>query len=370
MCNKSYMRHAIELAKNGIGYTNPNPLVGAVIVKDGRIIGEGYHARCGSLHAERNTFANCTEDPTGADLYVTLEPCCHQGRTPPCTEIILEKGIRRVIIGSRDPNPKVSGKGAALLRSHGIEVIEDFLREECDALNPIFFHYITKKMPYVAVKYAMTADGKIATVTGASQWITGNAARAHVHALRHRYRGILVGIGTVLADDPLLNCRMENGRDPVRIICDSHLRLPLESQICKTAKEIETIVAYVDGDAEKIATLEACGITLWQMPEQKGHVALRPLMEKLAEVEIDSVLAEGGGQIHFSLLEEDLTQKVYTYLAPKIFGGASAKTPVGGAGVPLPKEAFLLKQTNIQTFGEDLLLEYDVLEGGQPCLQD
>ncbi|MGN0134079.1 MAG: bifunctional diaminohydroxyphosphoribosylaminopyrimidine deaminase/5-amino-6-(5-phosphoribosylamino)uracil reductase RibD, partial [Anaerotignum sp.] len=168
MCNKTYMRRAIELAKNGMGHTNPNPLVGAVIVKEGRIIGEGYHARCGDLHAERNAFANCTENPAGADLYVTLEPCCHQGRTPPCTEIILEKGIRRVIIGSRDPNPKVSGKGAALLRSDGVEVIEDFLREECDALNPIFFHYITKKMPYVAIKYAMTADGKIATVTGAS----------------------------------------------------------------------------------------------------------------------------------------------------------------------------------------------------------
>lgn len=370
MCNKSYMRRAIQLAKNGLGYTNPNPLVGAVIVKDGRIIGEGYHARCGGLHAERNAFANCTEDPAGADLYVTLEPCCHQGRTPPCTEIILEKGIRRVIIGSRDPNPKVSGKGAALLRSHGIEVIEDYLREECDTLNPIFFHYITQKMPYVAVKYAMTADGKIATVTGASQWITGEEARAHVHTLRHRYRGILVGIGTVLADDPLLNCRIENGRDPVRIICDSHLRLPLESQICKTAKDIQTIVAYVEGDAEKIAALEACGITLWQMPQRKGHVALRPLMEKLAEVEIDSVLAEGGGQIHFSLLEEGLAQKVYAYIAPKIFGGGSAKTPVGGTGVSLPADAFLLKQTGLQTFGEDLLLEYDVLEGGKPCLQD
>lgn len=370
MLNESHMRRAIELAKNGIGYTNPNPLVGAVIVKNNRVIAEGYHARCGGLHAERNAFAHCTEDPSGADLYVTLEPCCHQGRTPPCTEIILEKNIRRVIIGSRDPNPKVSGKGAALLRQHGIEVIEDYLREECDALNPVFFHYITNKMPYVAVKYAMTADGKIAAVTGASQWITGTEARAHVHQLRHRYRGILAGIGTVLADDPLLNCRIENGRNPVRILCDSHLRLPLESQICKTTKEIQTIVAYVDGDTEKTAALQACGITLWQLPEKNGHVSLRPLLAKLAEAEIDSVLAEGGGQIHFSLLEEGLAQKVYAYVAPKIFGGTSAKTPVGGAGVSLPADAFLLKRTNIQFFGEDLLLEYDVLKGGTPCLQD
>lgn len=370
MLHESYMRRAIELAKNGLGHTDPNPLVGAVLVKDGRIIGEGYHACCGGLHAERNAFANCKENSAGADLYVTLEPCCHQGRTPPCTDIILEKKIGRVIIGSRDPNPKVSGKGAALLRQHGVTVIEDYLRAECDALNPVFFHYITKKLPYAAIKYAMTADGKIATVTGASQWITGEAARAHVHTLRHRYRGILVGIGTVLADDPLLNCRMENGRNPVRILCDSHLRLPLESKICKTAKEIETIVAYVASDAEKIAALKACGITLWQLPEKNGHVALRPLLERLAEAEISSVLAEGGGQMHFSLLQEGLAQKVYAYLAPKIFGGTGAKTPVGGVGVPLPADAFLLKQTDLQTFGEDILLEYDVLEGGAPCSQD
>lgn len=369
--NQFYMQRAIALAEQGIGHVNPNPLVGAVIVKNGRIIGEGYHARCGDLHAERNAFAHCTEDPHGADLYVTLEPCCHFGRTPPCTEAILENGIKRVIIGSRDPNPKVHGKGAALLRANGVEVLEDFLRAECDALNPVFFHYITTKMPYVAIKYAMTADGKIATVTGASQWITGEEARAHVHQLRHRYRGILVGIGTVLADDPLLNCRIPGGRDPVRIICDSRLRIPAESRICQTAKEIRTIVACTTGDPAKLAALEALGVELWQLPEKDGHLSLPHLMKRLAEEEIDGILAEGGGILHYSLLKEGLAQKVYAYLAPKIFGGSNAKTPVGGDGVALPQDAFLLKQTALTSFGEDLLLEYDVLKkGAEVCSQD
>ena len=203
-----YMRRAIELAKKARGFTSPNPMVGAVIVKDNRIIGEGYHERCGQLHAERNALASCKESPKGAVMYVTLEPCCHYGKTPPCTEAIIEAGIRKVVIGSRDPNPKVSGKGAKQLRKAGIEVEEDFLRTECDALNPVFFHYISTGTPYVVLKYAMTADGKIASHTGKSKWITGEKARNHVHQLRHWYSGIMVGIDTVLADDPMLNCRI------------------------------------------------------------------------------------------------------------------------------------------------------------------
>jgi len=367
---KRYMQRAIELAERGRGFTSPNPLVGAVIVKNGTIIGEGFHAICGGRHAEREALANCAESPRGATLYVTLEPCCHFGRTPPCTDAIIEAGISRVVIGSRDPNPKVSGKGAVILYSHGIKVDRDFLREECDALNPIFFHYITKKRPFVALKYAMTIDGKIATVSGASKWITGEEARAHVHTLRHRYRGILAGIGTVLADDPLLNCRMDGGRSPVRIICDSHLRLPLGSQICKTADKYETIVAHVDGVSRKAEALKKRGIRLLQIPEQNRHVSLPLLMKRLAELEIDSVLAEGGGNINYSLLADGLAQKAYVYVAPKIFGGATAKTPVGGKGVYLPEDAFRLKQTALQAFGQDILLEFDVLEGGQPCSQD
>lgn len=248
MEDQKYMKLALELAKKGLGWTSPNPMVGALLVKDGRIIGQGYHARYGELHAERSALAACTEDPEGSTLYVTLEPCCHQGRQPPCTDAILEAKIARVVVGSGDPNPLVAGKGIQLLQDHGISVTEHVLEEECQALNAVFFHYIRTKRPYVVMKYAMTMDGKIAAYTGASKWITGEAARAHVQTLRHRYRGIMAGIGTVLADDPLLTCRMEGGRDPVRIICDTDLRIPLSSQIIRTAGTVPTIIATCCGD--------------------------------------------------------------------------------------------------------------------------
>lgn len=226
MNDTDYMRLALELAERGRGWTNPNPMVGAVIVKDGRVIGEGYHHRCGALHAEREAFAACRESPAGATLYVTLEPCCHHGRQPPCTEAILEAGISRVVVGSGDPNPLVAGKGLDILRAHGAEVETGVLQPECDALNAVFFHYIRTRQPYVVMKYAMTLDGKIATRTGASRWITGEKARERVHQDRRRYAAIMAGVGTVLADDPLLTCRMEGGRNPVRVICDTHLRTP------------------------------------------------------------------------------------------------------------------------------------------------
>ena len=203
---EDYMMLAVEEAKKGEGFTNPNPMVGAVLVKDGRIVGRDYHHRYGEYHAERNAIGHCSEDLAGAELYVTLEPCCHYGKTPPCTEIILESGIQTVYIGSMDPNPLVAGKGAEILRRHGIEVITGICEDECRKLNRVFFHYIRSKTPYVVMKYAMTADGKIATKTGASKWITGEAARERVHKSRHQYMGIMVGVGTVLADDPKLNC--------------------------------------------------------------------------------------------------------------------------------------------------------------------
>ena len=221
------MQRAIELAGRGEGFTNPNPLVGAVIVKEGRIIGEGYHEKYGGLHAERNAIASLTESPEGAAIYVTLEPCCHYGKTPPCTEAILESGIREVVIGSRDINPKVAGKGVKILREAGLVVVEDFMREECDRLNDIFFHYIKSKLPYVVSKFAMSADGKIATTTRKSQWISNETSRNLVQKMRARYMGIMVGIGTVLADNPMLNVRIEGARSPVRIICDSKLQIPL-----------------------------------------------------------------------------------------------------------------------------------------------
>ncbi|MBR0470014.1 MAG: bifunctional diaminohydroxyphosphoribosylaminopyrimidine deaminase/5-amino-6-(5-phosphoribosylamino)uracil reductase RibD, partial [Clostridia bacterium] len=248
---EKYMRRAIELAKGGTGFTNPNPLVGAVIVKDGQIIGEGFHEKYGSLHAERNAIKNATADVKGADIYVTLEPCCHTGKQPPCTEAIIESGIKRVIIGSRDPNPLVHGKGAKILRDKGIEVVEDFLRDECDALNDIFFHYISTKTPYVIMKTAISADGKIATKSGHSKWVTSEESRMHSHEIRKRVAAILVGSNTVKADNPSLTCRTENPSNPIRIICDSHLTVPITSNVVQTASEVPTYIAFTAASEER-----------------------------------------------------------------------------------------------------------------------
>lgn len=372
MAEEQFMKRAIELAKQGAGWTAPNPLVGAVVVKNGRVIGEGYHRKYGELHAERNALAACTEDPAGATLYVTLEPCCHYGKTPPCTEIIIEKKIAKVIIGSRDPNPKVAGKGARILREHGINVVEDYMREACDALNPVFFHYITTKTPYVVLKFAMTLDGKIATRTGASKWITGEAARNHVHQLRGRYAGILAGIGTVLADDPMLNCRIDGAHQPLRIILDSHLRIPMGSRLVRSAKEYPLLIVCNESirDREegtnRIQKLEEAGAKVWTLPEKNGHPDLNVLMQRLGEEKIDSVLIEGGGTVNEAVLKAHIVHHVYAYIAPKIFGGEDAKTPVEGSGIRLPQECAKLRLAKITVLLNDMLLEYDV-EGETEC---
>ncbi len=361
---EDWMARAISLAQKGEGRTNPNPLVGAVLVKDGRLIGEGFHEKRGEAHAERNALSACTENPRGATLYVTLEPCCHYGRTPPCTEAIIEAGVSRVLVGSLDPNPKVAGKGVKLLRQAGIQVETGVLGAACDALNPIFFHYIQKGMPFVAVKYAMTADGKIATRTGASQWITGEEARGHVHGLRNRYRAIMVGSETVLRDDPLLTCRMPGGRNPIRIICDRRLRLPLDSNVCRTAGEVETIVASSRPDPQKRRALEEKGILVLDLPCKGDGLDLRALMADLAAREVDGILVEGGSRLLASIIEERLAKKLYCYVAPKLFGGIEAPSPVGGVGIALPKQAVQLGIPQVQSFsGGDLLLEYDIREG-------
>lgn len=372
MAEEQFMKRAIELAKQGAGWTAPNPLVGAVVVKNGRVIGEGYHRKYGELHAERNALAACTENPAGATLYVTLEPCCHYGKTPPCTEIIIEKKIAKVVIGSRDPNPKVAGKGARILREHGIEVVEDYMREACDALNPVFFHYITTKTPYVVLKFAMTLDGKIATRTGASKWITGEAARNHVHQLRGRYAGILAGIGTVLADDPMLNCRIDGAHQPLRIILDSHLRIPMGSRLVRSAKEYPLLIVCNESTRDReegtnrIQKLEEAGAKVWTLPEKNGHPDLNVLMQRLGEEKIDSVLIEGGGTVNEAALKAHIVHRVYAYIAPKIFGGEDAKTPVEGSGIRLPQECAKLRLAKITVLLNDMLLEYDV-EGETEC---
>ncbi len=358
--DRQYMKMALELAQKGMGFTAPNPMVGTVIVKNGRIIGQGYHRKYGGLHAEREALAACTEEPKGASIYVTLEPCCHYGKQPPCVNAILEAGIRRVIIGSSDPNPLVAGKGIRILKDHGIEVTENILKEECDKLNEAFFYYIQNKKPYVVMKYAMTMDGKIAAYTGESKWVTGEAARIHVQEQRLKYTGIMVGVGTVLADDPMLTCRLENSRNPVRIICDSHLRTPLTSKIVRTAKTIPTILASSSKDQQKIKNYEEMGCQVLYVPEKNGHIDLNRLMEILGATKIDSILLEGGGSLNWSALESGIVQKVQTYIAPKLFGGEEAKTPVEGKGFPDPASAVLLKNSEMIRLGDDFLIESEV----------
>lgn len=364
MFQEKYMKEAIELAKKGMGFVNPNPMVGAVIVKDGEIIGRGWHKKYGGLHAEREAFADCDNkgiDCTDADIYVTLEPCCHYGKTPPCTEAVIEHKIKHVYIGSSDPNPLVSGNGVKILREHGIEVTEGILKDECDKLNEIFFHYITTGKPFITMKYAMTMDGKIACYTGESKWITGEQARMNVQKERLRHSAIMAGIGTVLADNPMLTCRLENSRNPIRIICDTNLRIPTDCNIVNTAKEVPTIIATASHDVKKLSTLDVLGCHIMQIDEANGHIDLNQLITKLTKRKdidkIDSILLEGGGELNWSMLNAGLVNKVQAYIAPKIFGGADAKTAVSGIGVSMPSDAFMLTDTEISFIGDDILIE-------------
>lgn len=357
---QEYMRRAVELAKLGIGKVNPNPLVGSVIVKEGRIIGEGYHAKYGKLHAERHAFSRLTEEAEGAEMYVTLEPCCHHGKQPPCTQAIIEHGIKKVFVGSDDPNALVAGKGVQALREAGVEVVTQVMKEECDALNPVFFHFITTKTPYVLMKYAMTMDGKIACDTGKSQWITGEEARSHVQETRDALMGIMVGIQTIISDNPRLTCRIPGGRNPIRIICDSHLRIPMEAEVVQTAKEMKTVVATVSSEQEKISALREAGVKVLITDSADGKVDLQDLMQKLGQEKIDSILLEGGGTLNQSALQSGIVNHIQIYLAPKIFGGTGKYTPVSGIGVKEPDEAYLLINRKIRIFGEDILLDYDV----------
>ncbi len=356
---EKYMRTALDLAKKGIGKVNPNPLVGAVIVKNGKIISGGFHEKYGGFHAERNAILNCSEDLTGAEMYVTLEPCCHHGKTPPCTDIIIKSGIKRVVIGCVDDNPIVKNKGIQILKNNGIEVITGVLEKECRKLNEIFFHYIKNKTPFVIMKYAMTADGKIASATGDSKWITDEPSRIHVHETRNQVMGIMAGIGTVLSDNPLLTCRIKDGTNPTRIICDSKLRIPINSNIVNTAKEIPTIIACGKNiDPNKKKELEERGVEIINTNTEQTD--LKALMKILGERGIDSVLLEGGGTLNYTALKEGIVNKIHVYIGHKIIGGAAAKTPVGGLGIDLIKNAVILEPENIEKIGKDLFIEYSI----------
>lgn len=367
MIDKKYMKIALQLAMKGCGFVNPNPMVGAIIVKDDEIIGEGYHEAYGMFHAERNAIDSCKKSIEGATLYVTLEPCCHYGKTPPCTEAIIESGITKVVIGSLDPNPLVSGQGVKILRNRGIEVIEGVMKEECDELNKVFFHFIKTKTPYVAMKYAMTMDGKIATYTGKSKWITGNASRQKVHEDRNRYSAIMVGLGTVSIDDPMLNCRLDNSKNPTRIICDTNLNTPIDCKIVNTAKDIPTIIATSEVDEEKHKMYISKGCKIIVVSKKDNYIDLKELMVLLGKEKIDSILLEGGGTLNWSSLSSGIVNKVQTYIATKIFGGINAKSPVLGIGVENPQSSFYLENIKIIKIDENIFIEGEVV---QNCLQE
>ena len=358
-----YMRRAIALAERGAGFVNPNPMVGAVIVKGGKVIGEGWHERYGEWHAERNAFKNCTGDAQGATMYVTLEPCCHHGKTPPCTDAIIEHGIARVFVGICDPNPLVAGKGIALLREAGIEVFVGMEDEAIREQNKVFLKYISTRRPWVALKTAMTLDGKIATWSGDSKWITGTEARAYVHELRHRLMAVMVGIGTAVADDPLLNCRIEGRgvRQPIRVIVDSNARLGLESQLVKTAREYRTIVAHTRfAVEEKLEALRKAGVETLYCEEKVGLVDVDNLLVSLGQMGVDSILLEGGGSLNYSFLSGGFTDEVYAFIAPKIVGGEKAKTPVEGIGIDKMADAITLERTDVLSLGQDLPVKFRV----------
>ncbi len=354
-----YMQRAFELAKKGIGRVNPNPLVGAVIVRDNKIIGEGYHEFFGGPHAEVNAFRSATESVEGATMYVTLEPCSHYGKTPPCAEAIVKNRIGKVVIGMLDPNPLVAGKGVKLLEDNGIEVEYGYLCEELSQMNRVFLKFIQNKIPYVVMKTAMTLDGKIASETGDSRWVSNEKSRARVHHLRNELAGIMIGVDTVIADDPMLTTRLGKGegRNPVRIVVDSSARIPLESKILNTGVQAKTIVAVTDkADSVKIAQIEDLGNSVIIAKSRNGRVDLADLMVKLGSEGIDGILLEGGATLNFSALEAGIVDEVMSFIAPKIIGGANSKSPVGGEGIKFMKDAIELENIIIGQLGNDLML--------------
>ncbi len=373
--DRNYMARALKLAENGVGKTAPNPLVGAVVVKDGRIIGEGWHERFGQAHAEVNAV-NHAEKAAGsvadATIYVNLEPCCHYGKTPPCTELLIAKKLKRVVIGTLDPNKEVAGKGAERLRNAGIQVTAGVLEDESKELNEVFLHYIQTRMPFVVLKAAVSLDGKIAAYSGKSKWITGEFARSEVHGLRNRYTAVMAGVGTVITDDPELTCRMEGGRNPVRILLDSKLRIPINSKVLADPERNPAIIACAEGASrERALELESLGAKVLFCSSRDGQVDLTDLAIKLGDLNIDSVLLEGGGTVNESALAQGVVSKLLLYIAPIIIGGEQSKTFVEGMGVENPGEAYPMQFASVETLGEDIkITAYPKRKEKINCLQE
>jgi diaminohydroxyphosphoribosylaminopyrimidine deaminase/5-amino-6-(5-phosphoribosylamino)uracil reductase len=361
--DRRYMRIAIDLARKGLGQTSPNPTVGAVVVRLGRIVGKGYHRGCGLPHAEVNALRDAGSRARGATMYVTLEPCNHYGRTPPCTGPIITSGIRRVVIAMKDPNPVTDGKGIRALMSRGIRVETGVLSDEARELNRPFIKFMQRGLPYVTLKMAQSIDGKIATRTGDSRWITAEDSRAYVHDLRRMSDAVMVGVNTVAADDPMLLARRSGTRQPARVIVDSMLRTPVGSRIFSTAGVSPVIVAAAKragraGAAKYIRK----GASVIFAKESGGRVDLRDLLKRLAGMGYINILAEGGGELAAGLIERDLVDRVLIFIAPKIIGGKGAITSVEGAGSRRIADAVDLHGLKVRRFSRDILLESDLVD--------
>ena len=360
--DERYIRLALELARKGLGTTSPNPMVGAVVVKGKMIVGRGYHHRAGEPHAEILALRQAGTQARGATLYLNLEPCDHFGRTPPCTRAILEAGIRRVVAGMKDPNPLVSGGGIRRLRRAGVRVDVGVLEKECRELNEPFCKYITRKRPFVTLKAAASLDGKVATRSGDSRWISSETSRNYVHRLRQATDAVMVGIGTVLKDDPLLTVRLPGGgkfRQPLRVIVDSRLRIPLHSQLVRTAREYPILVATTRAASlSRKRRLAAANVEVAMIAKDaRGHVSLRGLMKELARRGVVSLLLEGSSTLNASALKEGVVDRLLFFLAPKIIGGKRAPGVIGGDGAPRIKDAEAWEIMKVKRIGPDILIE-------------
>jgi diaminohydroxyphosphoribosylaminopyrimidine deaminase/5-amino-6-(5-phosphoribosylamino)uracil reductase len=353
-----YMRMAMELARQGDGWTSPNPVVGAVIVREGRIVGIGYHKKAGTPHAEIHALQDAGPAARGATIYVNLEPCSHYGRTPPCTKAIIAAKIKRAVVAMEDPNPKVAGQGIEELKKAGIEVVVGILEQEAQDLNEIFVKYITTETPFVTLKTAITIDGKTATASGKSKWITGQLARDEVHRLRHLHDAVVTGIGTILADDPMLNVRLDGiWRNPLRVIVDSRLRLPLTAAVVTSACKQPTLVATTaNHDPQCKQRLEELGVEVAVLPSLAGRVDLNSLIKLLGKREISSILLEGGAHLAAGALTQGIVDKIIAFIAPKIFGGTTAPGPVGDLGISEVNQALSLSKLKSAPIGPDLML--------------
>ena len=354
-----FMKMALRLAAKGAGWVSPNPLVGAVVVRAGKVVGRGWHRRYGEPHAEVEALRDAGNFARGATLYVTLEPCNHHGKTPPCTEAVLAAGVKRVVTATLDPNRRVTGGGAAFLREKGVQVELGLLAEEARRLNEAWFAWVETGLPFILAKAACSLDGKIATRTGDSRWLTGEQGRGFGHRLRHVCDAILVGIGTVLADDPQLTTRLprRRGQDPIRVVLDSRLRLPETARVLHLDSSAPTWIATTPAALnEKIQAIKALGAEVLVMPEEGGRVALKPLLQELGHRRVQSLLVEGGAEVLGAFLDQRLVDKFYFFYAPKILGGKDAYPAVAGRGVARLAEAHQARDLSLRRLGPDLLV--------------